>query len=160
MTLPILLVVGCLAFLILEVFVVSFGALSLIAVAMGVAGVLLAFQQSGAFGWTMVAVLFCGAPAALWGAFKILPKLPFARGLYLRKPELTDRERHAAVSARVELIGAIGEATSQLRPSGTAVFDGEPVQVITTGRLLPQGARVRVVSVTGNRIIVEEVESA
>lgn len=160
MTVPILLVVGCLAFLILEVFLVSFGALSVIAIAMGVAGVLLAFQESTAYGWTMVGVLFVGAPAALWGAFKVLPKLPFARGLYLRKPELTDQERHAGVSARSELIGAIGEATSQLRPAGTAVFHGEPVDVVTTGRLLPQGAKVRVVSVTGNRIVVEEVETA
>jgi len=160
MTIPILLVVGCLAFLILEVFLVSFGAISVIAIAMGVAGVLLAFQESTAFGWTMVGVLFVGAPASLWGAFRILPKLSFARGLYLKKPELTDRERHAAASARTDLIGSIGEATSQLRPSGTAVIHGEPVQVVTTGGLLPQGARVRVVSVTGNRIVVEEVESA
>lgn len=160
MTVPILLVVGCLAFLILEVFVVSFGAISLIAIAMGVAGVVLAFQESTAYGWTMVGVLFFGAPASLWGAFRILPRLGFARGLYLRKPELSDRERHAGVSARTELIGSIGEATSQLRPSGTAVFHGERVQVVTTGRLLAPGTRIRVVEVTGNRIVVEEVESA
>jgi len=160
MTIPILLVVACLAFLVLEVFLVSFGALSVIAIAVGVAGVLLAFQESTIYGWTIVGVLFVGAPATLWGAFRILPRLGFARGLYLRKPELTDRERHAAVSARTELIGSIGEATSQLRPAGTAVFHGEPVQVVTTGGLLPQGARIRVVSVTGNRIVVEEVESA
>jgi len=160
MTIPILLVVGCLAFLVLEVFVVSFGALSVVAIAMGVGGVILAFQESTAYGWTMIAVLFVGSPASLWGAFRVLPKLPFARGLYLRKPDLSDRERHAAVSARTELIGSIGEATSQLRPAGTAVIHGEPVQVVTTGRLLPQGARIRVVEVTGNRIVVEEVESA
>lgn len=160
MTVPILLVVGCLAFLVLEVFVVSFGALSMIAIAMGVAGVVLAFQQSTAYGWTMVGVLFVGAPAALWSAFKVLPKLGFARGLYLRKPELSDRERHAAVSAHTELLGSIGEATSQLRPSGTAVFHGERIQVVTTGRMLAPGTRIRVVEVTGNRIVVEEVESA
>jgi membrane-bound serine protease (ClpP class) len=160
MTIPILLVVGCLAFLILEVFLVSFGALSVIAIAMGVSGVVLAFQESTVYGWTMVGALFVGAPTVLWGAFRILPKLGFARGLYLKKPDLSDRERHAAARPRTELIGSIGEATSQLRPSGTAVFHGEPVQVVTTGRLLPQGTQVRVVEVTGNRIVVEEVESA
>ena len=129
MVAPILLVIASLAVFILEVFVVSFGALSLVAIAMGVSGVLLAFQESTTYGWTMVGVLFVGAPATLWGAFRVLPKLPFARGLYLRRPELTDQERHAAVSARTELIGSIGEATSQLRPSGTAVFHGEPVHM-------------------------------
>ena len=132
MTLPILLVVACLALLILEVLVVSFGAITLVAVTMGVLGVVLAFQESAAYGWTMVAVLFVGAPTSLWGAFKILPKLPFARGLYLNKPELTEKERHAAAAPRTALLGAVGEASTPLRPAGTALFHGEPVQVVKT----------------------------
>ncbi|MHC4549629.1 MAG: NfeD family protein [Planctomycetota bacterium] len=158
MTIPILLVIGCLAVLILEVFVVSFGVLSVVAVALGVSGVVLAFRESQAYGWVMVGVLFVGAPAALWSAFKLLPRLPFARGLYLRRPKLTEAERHAAARPHTELLGAAGEATSPLRPSGTAVFDGVPVHVVTTGHMLAKGTRVRVTEVTGNRVVVEEIE--
>ena len=160
MTVPILLVVGCLAVLVLEVFLVSFGALALIAVSMGVGGVILAFQESPAFGWTMVGVLFAGIPATLWGAFKVLPRLPFARGLYLRKPDLSEPERHAAAGGFDHLLGATGEAASPLRPAGTAVFHGEPVQVVTNGCLLPPGTRIRVLDVRGNRVLVEELEKS
>jgi len=160
MTLPILLVVACLAVLILEVFIVSFGALTLIAIGLGTAGIVLAFRESTVFGWTLVGVLFVGIPGTLWGAFRVLPRLPFARGLFLRKPELSDEERRAAARPLTALLGAVGEAKSPLRPAGTAIFDGEPVTVVARGRLLPPGTRVKVVDVTGNRVVVEEIEPA
>jgi len=158
MTLPILLVVACLAVLILEVFIVSFGALTLVAITLGTAGIVLAFRESVVFGWSLVAVMFVGAPAVLYGAFRVLPKLPFARGLFLRKPELTDDDRRAAARPLTSLLGATGEAKTPLRPAGTAIFAGEPVTVVARGRLLPPGTRVKVVDVTGNRVVVEEIE--
>jgi len=157
---PILLVIACLAILVLEVFLVSFGTLALVAITLGVTGIVMAFGQSAAFGWTLVGVLFVGIPAVLWGAFRMLPKLPFARGLYLRKPELSEAERRAAAKPLVHLLGATGEATTLLRPSGTAVFEGDPVQVVTRGRMVAPGTRVKVVDVTGNRVVVEELEAA
>ena len=104
-------------------------------------------------------VLFVGAPGVLWGAFRLLPRLGFARGLYLRKPDLTDADRRAAAPAMTHLLGATGEAATPLRPSGTAVFSGEPVQVVTRGIAVAPGRRVKVVDVTGNRVVVEEVEA-
>ena len=155
MILPIVLVIGSLAVFVLEVFFVSFGALSAIAVALGVFGVALAFGQSAAYGWTMLAILIVGIPVVVRIAFKLLPLLPFARGFYLRAPELTDADRHAAAAPALDLKDAIGEATSQLRPAGTAVFGDRPVQVVTDGPLIERGARIRVIDVTGNRIVVE-----
>jgi membrane-bound serine protease (ClpP class) len=142
--------------LVLEVLLVSFGTLALIAITLGTTGVVMAFGHSGAFGWTLVGVLFVAIPAVLWGAFKVLPKLGFARGLYLQKPDLTEADRRAAAPALTRLLGATGEVTTPLRPSGTAVFGGEPVQVVTRGVAVAPGARVKVVDVTGNRVVVEE----
>lgn len=160
MIVPILLVAACLAVLVLEVFLVSFGALAIVAITLGTTGVVLAFGNSAAFGWTLVGVLFVAIPGVLWGAFKALPKLKFARGLYLKKPDLTDAERRAAAPAMTHLLGAIGEARTLLRPSGTAVFSGEPVQVVTRGQAVVPGTRVKVVDVSGNRVVVEEIEAA
>jgi len=157
---PILLVAACLAVLVLEVLLVSFGTLAIIAITLGTTGVVLAFGDSAAFGWTLVGVLFAAIPGVLWGAFKVLPRLKFARGLYLRKPELTDAERRAGAPALTRLLGATGEATTPLRPSGMAVFAGDPVEVVARGRLLPPGTRVKVVDVTGNRVVVEELDAA
>ena len=158
MTVPILLLVASLGFLILEVFLVSFGTLSVVAIACGIGAVLLAFQESAVYGWTMVAFLLVGGPMAIWGAFKLLPKLPFTRGFYLRAPKLSDQDRRAATAQYSHLLGAIGQAQSPLRPAGTVLFDDQPVQVVTTGPMLAPGTRVKVVDITGNRVVVEEIE--
>lgn len=159
MTLAILLLAASLAFLILEVFLVSFGTLSIVAIACGVGAVLLAFQENAIYGWAMVAFLLVGGPMAIWGAFKLLPKLPFTRGFYLRAPKLAVKDRRVAGTQYDYLLGATGKAQSPLRPAGTAVFSGdEPVQVVTTGRMLAPGTPIKVIDVTGNRVVVEEVE--
>jgi membrane-bound serine protease (ClpP class) len=159
MALPILLAFGCLALLILEVFLVSFGTLSVVAIACGIGSVLLAFNEGSTFGWTMVGVLVVGAPFTLWGAFRVLPRLGFARGLYLERPVLSTEERGAAAPSRSNLMGAIGEAVSPLRPAGMAVFQGDPHQVVTRGTMIAPGTRVRVIEVEGNRIVVEEADA-
>jgi len=157
---PILLVAASLAVLVLEVFLVSFGTLALVAITLGVTGIVLAFGHSAIFGWALIGVMFVGAPGVLWAAFRVLPRLPFARGLYLRKPDLTDADRRAAAKPMTQLLGATGEVKTPLRPSGTAVFDGEPVQVVTRGTMVAPGKRVKVVDVTGNRVVVEELDGA
>lgn len=157
MTLSILLVVGSLALMILEVFLVSFGALAIAAVTMGVGGLVAAFGVSATFGWIMSGVLLVGIPSVVWGAFKLLGKLPWTRGFYLEPVELTDAERHAGARMEPDLLGREGRAISALRPAGSAEIDGEPVQVVTTGKLVGSGARVRVVDTSGNRIVVEEI---
>jgi membrane-bound serine protease (ClpP class) len=45
-----------------------------------------------------------------------------------------------------------------LRPAGTAEFGSERLDVVTSGDLVPKGARIRVVRVEGGRVVVERVE--
>ncbi|MEM8886166.1 MAG: NfeD family protein [Planctomycetota bacterium] len=157
---PILLMVASLALLAIEVIIVSFGAISLIAIACAVGGIMLAFDESATYGWSLVALAVVGGPLTLRAAFQILPKIPFARGFYLRAPDLTRDDRQAADSTDRSLVGTTGEATSPLRPAGTALLAGARHDVVTRGKMLPSGAAVRVVEVSGNRIIVEPIESA
>jgi membrane-bound serine protease (ClpP class) len=158
--LPILLVFASLAVFVLEVLVVSFGALAVVGIALGVGGIVLAFGESAAYGWTMAGILVVGIPLVLRGAFKVLPKLKFARGLYLDAPALSAEQRRAAAEPARDLMGAVGVATSPLRPSGSADFEGRPVAVVAAGTMIDRGTRVRVVEVTGNRVVVEPADAA
>jgi membrane-bound ClpP family serine protease len=157
MTLAILLVLASLFVFVLEVLFVSFGMLSLVAVALGVGGLLSAFAESTTLGWILTAVLVVGIPVVLRTTFAILPRLPFARGFYLRPPELSESERRAAAPDRADLVGATGIATSQLRPAGTVEIDGRPVSVVAAAGMIERGTKVRVVRVSGNRVLVEPV---
>ncbi|NLV51146.1 MAG: serine protease [Clostridiales bacterium] len=58
------------------------------------------------------------------------------------------------------LIGKDGTAVSPLRPAGIAEIDGERMDVVSYGDFIGTGARVTVIEVTGNRIVVKETEKA
>ena len=51
-------------------------------------------------------------------------------------------------------IGKTGAAHTPLRPAGIADLDGVRLNVVTEGDYIERGAPVRVVRVTGNRIVV------
>ncbi len=59
----------------------------------------------------------------------------------------------------VEIIGKEGETVTTLRPAGFAVVDNRRFQVVTVGAFIPKGVKVRVLGVTGNRILVDRVEA-
>ncbi|SEH60400.1 membrane-bound serine protease (ClpP class) [Halobacillus karajensis] len=55
---------------------------------------------------------------------------------------------------RLDLMGMEGETITPLRPSGTADFDGERLDVVTEGGFIPSNHGVKVVKTEGSRIVV------
>jgi len=53
-----------------------------------------------------------------------------------------------------ELLGQEGEAATDLGPSGLARLDGRRIDVVADGQYINSGERIRVVEVSGNRIVV------
>ena len=58
---------------------------------------------------------------------------------------------------RPELVNQTGTAVTVLRPSGTAMINGQRVDVVTEGPLIERGTAVKVVAVEGLRVVVREV---
>ncbi|NLC18962.1 MAG: serine protease, partial [Clostridiales bacterium] len=54
------------------------------------------------------------------------------------------------------LKGKQGIAITDLRPSGTADFEGMNYDVISEGRYIVKGAKLKVVKVQGSKIIVKQ----
>ncbi len=54
------------------------------------------------------------------------------------------------------LLGQEGVALTPLRPSGTAVINGERVDVVSEGGFIAQEAAVIVTAVEGTRVVVRE----
>ncbi len=51
-----------------------------------------------------------------------------------------------------------GIAATVLRPSGTGIFEGERIDVVTEGEFIAPGAVIEVVKVEGTRVVVKEVK--
>ena len=58
---------------------------------------------------------------------------------------------------RTDLVGREGKAITDLRPSGTAVFGEERVDVVSEAEWIPSGSVIRVVSAEGYRHVVRAV---
>ncbi|QVL32195.1 hypothetical protein KIH39_25730 [Telmatocola sphagniphila] len=110
-----------------------------------------------AFGGSMIGSIFV---VMLVGRF--LPKLPFANRMVLVPPsDKTDADADLAqlpgVEQAVALLGAVGVATSTLRPAGLAKLNDHYVDVVTEGDFIDVGTPVQVIEVEGTRIVVRRV---
>jgi membrane-bound ClpP family serine protease len=70
----------------------------------------------------------------------------------------TNSEGYVAPTQGLDsFLGREGVALSQLRPSGTADFDGVRLDVVTEGGFIPKETLIKVIAVEGTRVIVREV---
>ena len=67
----------------------------------------------------------------------------------------TDRDvGYESAPERLDLVGHEGTAITDLRPSGTALFGDERIDVVSESEWIPQGTPIRVVSAEGYRHVV------
>ena len=93
---------------------------------------------------------------------RYLPNIPIANRMVLvpatDNPDAVDEPSALpGVEISAALLGAIGTAATVLRPAGMARFGEQYVDVVTEGGYVPAGARVQVIEVEANRIVVKEV---
>lgn len=146
-----------LALIVAEVLFPSLGLLSLLATAAIVGAVVVAFGESTATGVKFLVAVALAVPAAIVLGLKVFPRSPMGRhmvapGLSFDAESATDARDRAA-------IGREGTVESALRPTGIARIDGRRVDVVTRGELIEPGTRVRVVEVSGNRLVVAALEA-
>jgi len=65
----------------------------------------------------------------------------------------------SAQSEHKDLLGKEGVAMTTLRPSGKAVIDGQRVDVVARGEMVEPNARIKVILVEGNRVLVQTVKT-
>ena len=163
-----------LVLILLEVFVIpGFGATGVLGILFMLAGLALATMDSipqssagwGLFGIRVSQFLFSmiGSVGLAFLIARFLPNIPYANRMMLVPPaERTDpvtelKESVAGAAQAMALIGAVGTTVTVLRPAGNVRFGDQFVDVLADGGYIPAGARVKVVLVEGNRIVVKEV---
>nr|WP_108669602.1 nodulation protein NfeD [Peribacillus acanthi] len=81
---------------------------------------------------------------------------------FLRRIILTDATKteqgYVSNQNRLDLIGREGLALTDLRPSGTVLFDEERVDVVTEGSFIKKGSKVKVLKTEGARVVVRILE--
>lgn len=106
------------------------------------------------FGFIAVAILLVAV-----FAFAFFRHLPYSRSLKgILLSDATSREAgYLSAPDRQDLIGAVGRTITDLRPSGTAEFGDERVDVVTEGPFLDAGVPVKIMRAEGYRHVVRAV---
>jgi len=103
--------------------------------------------------WT--AVVLVGTTLAFVPLFFALWKGVVGKYFALKSDVLKDARPSTTVGE--ELVGLEGVAVTALRPTGIAHLGERRYDVITQGEMLDKGTRIKVVEVSGNRIVVEQM---
>ncbi|MCX7006872.1 MAG: hypothetical protein NTY53_06435 [Kiritimatiellaeota bacterium] len=105
--------------------------------------------------WNFVAILLIIILSAvcIWMWLRFFPRSKMGRKLTLD----ADGSTFKTATDSHALTGTEGEALSPLRPAGLALLGGQRVDVVAESSWIAAGAKVRVIEVAGNRIVVRQI---
>ena len=83
-------------------------------------------------------------------------KNDMADGLVLGEKQ-KNKAGYTSTKDKSDLLGAIAVCSTDLRPAGTVVVEGEPVDVVTEGDFVTKGDIVKVISTEGSRVVVRRI---
>ena len=89
----------------------------------------------------------------------VIERLPSSR-LWQRvvlRDKSTGSRGYVSSAPQDNLLGETGTVLTELRPAGSALIDGKPVDVVSEGAFLAKGDPVKVIAVHGNRVVVRKV---
>lgn len=149
---------GGVLFIVIEVLTPGVGLFA----GLGLVAILYSFALAlGGDAMAVYLLLASMAVAALAFVF-LLKRLPSSRlwAKVVLRDASTAQKGYVSASDSSYLLGRAGVVVTELRPAGTAMIDDSRVDVVSEGRFVEKGARVRVVAVQGGRVVVREEKEA
>jgi membrane-bound serine protease (ClpP class) len=117
-----------------------------------IAGVALAYTNHGAqTGNIVLVIVLVGLVLGAMCWMRYFPESQLARRF------ISTQTIGSLGAERPELLDKSGTALTTLRPSGTALIEGQRIDVVTDGSMIERGASVKVVAVEGARVVVRAV---
>lgn len=146
--LSVLLIAGGLVLLFLELFIPSGGILGIVGTfgaALGIYGFFYQERPALGIGSILVVVIFIVVSIRYW-----LGKVTHTE---VMTPEMSTGVDESSKL----LLGSLGTTQTELRPAGAALLGDKRVNVVSDGHFIAKGRPVKVVDVSGNRVVVREV---
>jgi len=151
------LVVAGILLVLCEVFIPGgvIGILGGVLLAIGIIGGFVHEAHGPELGMWLLFGSLVGGLAGLWAWIKFFPRSPMGKRLILQRDAKT---WHGYDEGQSDLLDCEGTAHTPLRPAGTAVIGGKRIDVVTRGEMIDRRSRIRVIEVSGNRVVVEKIE--
>lgn len=159
LVLVLILLAAGLFLLLMEIFIPSYGLLTIGALGSLVAGLYLAFGISSTLGIVCLVLVAVILPIEIVIGVKMFPHTWVGHRIVIAPREKTRRSERSSSEAILDLEGKEGFTTSACRPAGVAEIDDNRVDVVAEGTIIEANRPVKVVKVDGNRVVIREREA-
>ena len=156
--LAVFLYILCAMLLVIEIFVPSFGLLTVISLFCLAGGVALFFQMGTTVGWIGVGVALVLIPAVWIIVYKMFPHTSMGKKLILQK---VVRARGDAIQDQDQLqqmINRTGVVVTPLRPVGMCEFDGQKLECVSESGYIPANVKVKIIHIEGTQLTVRAMD--
>ncbi len=143
-------------FIAVEVFVIpGFGVTGILGIAAMIAGIFLA-SPSAQYAIISLLIAIIASIILIVISVKNRKTRKIWRKIILSQKQENSEGYSSQDLEQNRLLNAYGKAITPLRPAGTALINGNRVDVVTEGQFVVEGASIQVVSVSGGRVVVKE----
>ena len=155
----IFLYIVCAVLMVMEIFIPSFGLLSLLALGAFLWGAFLFFQIGTTVGWVGLGTAIVVIPTFWIITYKVFPKTSLGRSMVLNNEPRPVGDAIAEKEQLAALVGKSGKTLGPLRPVGGCEIDGLRVACTAEVGFIPKGAEIEVIRVEGNTVTVRTKET-
>ncbi|MCE5197335.1 MAG: hypothetical protein LLG09_09510 [Negativicutes bacterium] len=155
-TLQIVLFLLGLALLFVEIFIPGFGIAGGSGILLLIVGILMT-AQTPLQAVVMILILLLLLSLLLFAILHSAKKGKLSKKLILKSASKRE-DGYSSTSDHSALLGKDGIALSLLRPAGIGEFDGQRLDVVSEGRFIEPGTKIRIVETAGSRIVVKPIE--
>ncbi len=156
---PVLLLLAGLFFAVLELFFVSYGVLTFLAVVSATASIVLGFSYSQGLGMGLLLVTVVGIPAFLALFVKVWPRMGVGKKIMLQEPDASGTVPDNPLLHKLrELEGKVGEVKTPMLPAGVVQINGRSYDALSEGTAIDVGRKVKVVALQGTWLVVRPVD--
>ena len=143
--------VTCATLLVIEIFVPSFGLLTVSALICVGSGVALFFGYGPVAGWIGVGIAIVIIPIVWVIVYRLFPNTSFGKHIILGKVNRPKGDAIPDTDQLKELLGRAGVVLSDLRPVGMCDFDGRRVECVAETGYIEKDNKVTVIRVEGTQ---------
>ena len=142
--------------LILEAFMPGFGAAGITGVILEIITLVMTWFEHGPLATlAMLLIVLLVLAIAISTSLRSITSGRLSKSSLVHSETQSNEEGYRSVEDLAVFMDKEGTATSVLRPTGIADFDGVRLNVSSEGEYIPAGTRVRIIKVEGAKILVK-----
>ncbi len=147
--------------LVAEIFIPSYGILSIVGVGFLAYAIYRAYVDiSATAGHASVAATLVLLPTLALVAVKTFHRTPWGKKIAPPNPTVRVEDFAPQYEALKQYLGQTGKASTPLRPVGTCIFDGQRVNCVAESGMIDNGTEVEAVGVRGHEVEVRALQQS